>query len=76
MSKELGKGKAAARRIPCACDACLAQLDAPWKPGVAAEAQPRFASSTKCIFWPIFKRADGVKLPQDEDPITIWAPGQ
>lgn len=60
VSKELGVGKAAVRRIPCACSACLAQLNSPWQPGVAAEQHPMFASSTSCIFWPIFKKAAGV----------------
>ena len=59
VSKQLGVGKAAVRRIPCACSACLAQLNLPWQPGVAAELQPMFASSTSCIFWPIFMRAAG-----------------
>ena len=27
---DLGFGKAAVRRIPCACDACLKQLEEPW----------------------------------------------
>eukprot|EP00966_Prymnesium_polylepis_P017924 413578-Prymnesium_polylepis.1 len=30
VSKELGVGRAAVRRIPCACPACLAQLEKPW----------------------------------------------
>ena len=47
------------RRIPCACAACLQQLALPWRPGVEAEAQPMFASSTGCMFWPIFKKAAG-----------------
>ena len=46
VSKELGVGRAAVRRIPCACAACLQQLALPWMPGVEAEAQPTFASST------------------------------
>ena len=59
VSKELGKGKAAMRRIPCACAACLAQLEEQWKPGVPAETQPRYASSVDCMYWPIFKQANG-----------------
>jgi hypothetical protein len=59
VSKDLGVGKAAVRRVPCACDACLSQLDEPWKPGVEPENQPRFASSTKCIYWPNFKQGAG-----------------
>jgi len=59
VNKELGTGRVAVRRIPCACEACLAQLDLPWKSGVEAEKQPCFASSTNCIYWPIFKQAAG-----------------
>jgi len=29
-------------------------MDEPWKPGVAAEEQPRYASSTGCVRWKIF----------------------
>ena len=54
VSKDLGVGRAATRRIPCACEACLTQMDEPWKPGVAAEEQPRYASSTGCLRWKIF----------------------
>ena len=61
VSPELGLGYAALRRIPCACDACLRQLELEWQVGVAPEKQPRFASSTKCKFWPIFE--DGAGKP-------------
>jgi len=56
---------------PCACDACLKQLDEPWKPGVDAEDQPRFASSVHCKFWSIFKQADGQPGLNDWKIITL-----
>jgi len=62
-AKREGEAKMKERRYhvqdPCACDACLSQLDEPWKPGVEPENQPRFASSTKCIYWPNFKQGAG-----------------
>jgi hypothetical protein len=53
--KDLGIGAAAVRRIPCACAGCLEQLAKLWQPGVQANQQPRYASSTTCHFWPIFE---------------------
>jgi hypothetical protein len=53
--KDLGIGVAAVRRIPCACAGCLEQLAKPWQPGVHANQQSRYASSTTCHFWPIFE---------------------
>eukprot|EP00966_Prymnesium_polylepis_P105434 2441600-Prymnesium_polylepis.1 len=54
VSKELGPGKAALRRIPCACVACLEQIELKWERGVEPSQQPRFASSKKCQWWSIF----------------------
>jgi hypothetical protein len=71
VSKELGVGRAAVRRIPCACAACLQQLALPWMPGVEAEAQPMFASSTGCMFWPIFKKAAGERGINDWQIIKL-----
>ena len=71
VSKELGMGRAAVRRIPCACDACLDQLEKPWVPGVDAEKQPMFASSTNCFYWPIFKKADGEPGWNDWEIVTL-----
>ena len=48
VSKELGIGKAALRRIPCACAACLVQMELEWQLGVPAEQQPCFATNTRC----------------------------
>ena len=55
VSPELGVGKAALRRIPCACAACLQQIELEWQLGVEAKDQPRFASSTGCQWWNIFE---------------------
>ena len=76
VSKELGVGRAATRRIPCACESCLAQMEEPWTPGVAAELQPRYASSTGCIRWKIFEGLNDWKiidlLPKKEsDPEEV-----
>jgi hypothetical protein len=86
VSKELGVGLAAVRRIPCACTACLDQLEKPWVPGVEPEKQPMFASSVHCIYWPLFKQAAGepglndwkiLKLEKkkgsDEDETEVYA---
>ena len=59
VSRDLGVGKAAVRKIPCGCVPCLRRMALPWVPGVAPEEQPRYASSTDCVYWPIFKQADG-----------------
>jgi len=56
---------------PCACSACLAQLEKPWVPGVAPEEQPMFASSTDCFYWPIFKKADGEPGWNDWKIVTL-----
>jgi hypothetical protein len=53
--KDLGIGVAAVRRIPCACAGCLEQLAKRWQPGVQANQQPRYVSSTTCHLWPIFE---------------------
>jgi hypothetical protein len=55
VDPDLGIGRAAVWRIPCACGSCRTQLGLPWSPGVDAKLQPRYASSTKCEFWPIFE---------------------
>ena len=47
--------KVAIRRIGCACNACVAQLMKPWKPGVKAEDQERFKTSTSCKYYDLFK---------------------
>ena len=42
VDPDLGVGKAALRRIPCACVACEVHRKRPWVPGVEAKDQPRF----------------------------------
>ena len=41
----MGKGKIAIRRIPCACNDCLEQLDSVWKTGDIDEEQKRYKTS-------------------------------
>ena len=45
---DLGVGKIAIRRIPCACDGCLGQLNYVWKEGTIDEEQPRYKTTLKC----------------------------
>jgi hypothetical protein len=52
---DLGLGRVAVRRIPCACEACRHQFNQDWDPNVEAAEQKRYASSTTCILWEIFE---------------------
>ena len=52
---DLGLGRVAVRRIPCACEACRSQFNQDWEPNVDATEQKRYASSTTCILWDIFE---------------------
>jgi hypothetical protein len=52
---DLGLGRVAVRRIPCACEACRHQLMKEWTPNVEASEQNRYASSTPCSLWGIFE---------------------
>jgi hypothetical protein len=48
---ELGIGRVAARRIPCACEPCCKMLKIPWDNGVTdPQDQPRFATVTDCKY--------------------------
>ena len=47
---DLGIGKAAVHRIPCACDGCLEQLNKEWQKGIPPEDQERYKTSEKCKF--------------------------
>ena len=38
------------RRIPCACDGCLEQLNKEWQKGIPPEDQERYKTSEKCKF--------------------------
>jgi hypothetical protein len=76
VSKELGIGKAALRRIPCACDACLAQIELEWQRGIPAEQQPRFATNKSCQWWSIFAprrlEADGSWTELEGAGLNDW----
>jgi hypothetical protein len=52
---DLGLGRVAVRRIPCACEACRHQFNQEWDPNVEASLQRRYASSVTCILWEIFE---------------------
>ena len=51
---QLSINKASLRRIPCACDTCVATLDLSWKEGIEAHLQPRFKRNEKCKYIKIF----------------------
>ena len=53
---KLSLGQIAARRIPCACQACIQQFKEPWVPNKVFETQPRYkGGNTQCVYWPIFQ---------------------
>ena len=62
LSKELGIGKIAARRIPCACQACKEQLAMPWNNNLVPAAQPMFQSPVNCILRPIMEAFNDWKI--------------
>jgi hypothetical protein len=47
---ELGTGRVALRRIPCACVACDNTIRLPWVVRVPPEDQPRFKTVTDCVY--------------------------
>ena len=51
---ELGVGKAAARRIPCACSFCIEQLYLPWDKKEKDRSQKRYSMNRHCLNWNIF----------------------
>jgi hypothetical protein len=51
---DLGIGKIAVRRIPCACNGCIEQLEMLWVPGVKPAEQGRYATSKTCHWRSIF----------------------
>ena len=79
VDSDLGIGRAAVRRIPCAYGSCQTRLGLPWSPGVDAKLQPRYASSTECEFWPIFEglndwhvvKCDQPKKDNHEDLVDL-----
>ena len=52
---QLGYGKAALRRIPCACQSCINQLSLPWDALKPYTDQPRYAQNKNCVHWSIFE---------------------
>ena len=52
---QLGYGKAALRRIPCACPSCINQLSLPWDALKQYTDQPRYAQNMNCVHWSIFE---------------------
>ena len=72
---ELGVGKVAVRRIPCACKKCLDQLDLEWEFGIPPEEQPRYGPSIDCQYrevlgdinnWRIIDLVKGEKADEEE----------
>ena len=72
----LGVGRCAARRIPCACDACRQQIQLPWNESLPPLEQPRFKTPTDCkrkeIFgtfndWTILEIRPMVNEVEEED---------
>ena len=75
---DLGLGKVAVRRIPCACEECRLQLTQEWEPNIEASKQSRYSSSTTCDLWDIFEGLNDWSIVQlvarednDEDEIEI-----
>ena len=59
---DLGFGKVAIRRIPCACNSCVGQLKNPWVPGKSAEEQDRYMVNKNCKYWSIFEGTNDWKI--------------
>jgi hypothetical protein len=75
---DLGLGRVAVRRIPCACEDCRLQLMQAWEPNVEASHQARYSSSTTCDLWEIFEGLNDWNIVQlvprednDEDEMEI-----
>lgn len=52
---DLGLGRAALRRVPCACQSCIDQMQLPWEIGTSPENQARFRPNQTCKLYPIFE---------------------
>ena len=52
---DLGIGKAACRRIPCACLTCLKILNSPLEKVIKDKEQPRYRVNERCVYWKKFK---------------------
>jgi hypothetical protein len=59
---DLGMRAVAAQRIPCACMACIEQLQRDWLPGNPAETQPRYSRNTQCKWFGIFDGLNDWKI--------------
>ena len=59
---DLGLSFAAIRRLPCACTACLEQLDLNWDINVLRHEQPRYARNPNCHYWPLFEGLNDWKI--------------
>ena len=73
---DLGVGKVALRRIPCACDSCREQQKKKWISGTDPTDQPRCTRNENCECWPIFEGSNDceivgpeTKIDTDEDEI-------
>jgi hypothetical protein len=55
VERDLGIGMAALRRIPCACDGCINQLD-------LKNVRARYASSITCKYWGILEGLNDWKI--------------
>ena len=59
----LGPAYVAARRIPCACNGCISQLQLPWIMNKDFSDQPRYMSNNKeCVLWPIMEDLNNWQL--------------
>ena len=51
LDPKLGEGVCAIHCIPCACAACVQQLQLPWDPKLShASKQPRYQSAQECVY--------------------------
>ena len=52
---DLGIGKAACKRTPCACMTFLEQLETPWGKELNNQSQPRYMINEWCLYYRKFK---------------------
>ena len=52
---DLGIGKAACRRIPCACLTCLEMLKTPRDKELNDQSQLQYMINERCLYWRNFK---------------------
>jgi hypothetical protein len=76
VDPELGVGRGAIRRIPCACEACERYRKRIWVAGIEPEKQPRFEQNKECKYWPIFGGHNDwriiTSIPSNEnDPLDV-----